>query len=70
MLLFGPFAQPLGRGCRADGLAAACVERVRYLSGKTRPGLSQASIAVLIGTFASVVALTGEFIQTGRLSFS
>jgi len=70
MLLFGPFAQP---GAATAVLMAALPPalNVFVLARQNNPWIEPASVAVLIGTFGSVVTLTSVmwFIQSGRLVF-
>ena len=70
MLLFGPFAQPWA----AVAVLMASLPpalNVFVIARQNDAWVEQASVAVLIGTFASVVTLTSVmwFIQTGRLTF-
>lgn len=70
MLLFGPFAQPWA----AVAVLMASLPpalNVFVIARQNDAWVEQASVAVLIGTFASVVTLTSLmwFIQTGRLTF-
>ncbi len=70
MLLFGPFAQPWA----AVAVLMASLPpalNVFVIARQNEAWVEQASVAVLIGTFASVVTLTSAMwlIQTGRLTF-
>lgn len=70
MLLFGPFAQPWA----AVAVLMASLPpalNVFVIARQNDVWIKPASVAVLIGTFASVVTVTSViwFIQTGRLSF-
>ena len=70
MLLFGPFAQPWA----ATAVLMASLPpalNVFVIARQNETWVEPASVAVLIGTFASVVTLTGVMwiIQTGRLVF-
>ena len=70
MLAFGPFAQPWA----ATALLMAALPpalNVFVMARQNDSWIEPASVAVLIGTFASVVTLTGVMwaIQTGRLAF-
>src|SRR6266850_1087060 len=70
MLLFGPFAQPWA----ATAVLMAALPpalNVFVIARQNNTWIEPASVAVLIGTFASVVTLTSVmwFIQTGRLAF-
>jgi predicted permease len=70
MLLFGPFAQPWA----ATAVLMASLPpalNVFVIARQNNTWIEPASVAVLIGTFASVVTLTSVmwFIQTGRLVF-
>jgi malonate transporter and related proteins len=70
MLAFGPFAQPWA----ATALLMAALPpalNVFVMARQNDSWIEPASVAVLIGTFASVVTLTSVmwFIQTGRLVF-
>jgi malonate transporter len=70
MLAFGPFAQPWA----ATALLMAALPpalNVFVMARQNDTWIEPASVAVLIGTFASVVTLTGVMwaIQTGRLAF-
>lgn len=70
MLLFGPFAQPWA----ATAVLMAALPpalNVFVMARQNNTWIEPASVAVLIGTFASVVTLTGVmwFIQSGRLVF-
>jgi malonate transporter len=70
MLLFGPFAQPWA----ATAVLMASLPpalNVFVIARQNDIWIEPASVAVLIGTFASVVTLTSVmwFIQTGRLLF-
>src|ERR1700682_4371949 len=70
MLLFGPFAQPWA----ATAVLMASLPpalNVFVIARQNNTWIEPASVAVLIGTFASVVTLTSVmwFIQTGRLGF-
>src|SRR3979490_1619442 len=70
MLLLGPFAQPWA----ATAVLMASLPpalNVFVIARHTDTWIEPASVAVLIGTFASVVTLTSVmwFIQTGRLVF-
>ena len=70
MLLFGPFAQPWA----ATAVLMAALPpalNVFVISRQNNTWIEPASVAVLIGTFASVVTLTSVmwFIQSGRLVF-
>ncbi|WP_407174498.1 AEC family transporter [Bradyrhizobium sp. STM 3562] len=70
MLLFGPFAQPWA----AVAVLMASLPpalNVFVIARQNEAWIEQASVAVLIGTFASVVTLTSVmwFIQSGRLTF-
>ncbi len=70
MLLFGPFAHALGGDRRADGALPPALN-VFVIARQNNTWIEPASVAVLIGTFASVVTLTSVmwFIQSGRLVF-
>jgi predicted permease len=70
MLLFGPFAQPWA----ATAVLMAALPpalNVFVMARQSNTWIEPASVAVLIGTFASVVTLTSVmwFIQSGRLAF-
>jgi malonate transporter len=70
MLLFGPFAQPWA----ATAVLMAALPpalNVFVIARQNNTWIEPASVAVLIGTFASVVTLTTVmwFIQSGRLAF-
>src|SRR4051794_8431237 len=70
MLLFGPFAQPWA----ATAVLMAALPpalNVFVIARQNSTWIEPASVAVLIGTFASVVTLTSVmwFIQSGRLAF-
>src|SRR3954470_10658676 len=70
MLLFGPFAQPWA----ATAVLMAALPpalNVFVIARQSNTWIEPASVAVLIGTFASVVTLTSVmwFIQSGRLAF-
>ena len=70
MLLFGPFAQPWA----ATAVLMAALPpalNVFVIARQNETWIEPASVAVLIGTFASVVTLTSVmwFIQSGRLVF-
>ena len=70
MLLFGPFAQPWA----ATAVLMAALPpalNVFVIARQNNTWIEPASVAVLIGTFASVVTLTGVMwlIQSGRLVF-
>jgi predicted permease len=70
MLLFGPFAQPWA----ATAVLMAALPpalNVFVIARQNDTWIEQASVAVLIGTFASVVTLTSVMwlIQNGRLPF-
>src|SRR6266550_1839508 len=70
MLLFGPFAQPWA----ATAVLMASLPpalNVFVIARQNDTWIEPASVAVLIGTFASVITLTGVmwFIQSGRLVF-
>jgi predicted permease len=70
MLLFGPFAQPWA----ATAVLMAALPpalNVFVIARQNNTWVEPASVAVLIGTFASVVTLTSVmwFIQSGRLVF-
>jgi malonate transporter len=70
MLAFGPFAQPWA----ATALLMASLPpalNVFVMARQNDTWIEPASVAVLIGTFASVVTLTSAmwFIQSGRLVF-
>jgi malonate transporter len=70
MLLFGPFAQPWA----ATAVLMAALPpalNVFVMARQNNTWIAPASVAVLIGTFASVVTLTSVmwFIQSGRLVF-
>jgi predicted permease len=70
MLLFGPFAQPWA----ATAVLMASLPpalNVFVIARQNDAWIESASVAVLLGTFASVVTLTSVmwFIQTGRLAF-
>ncbi len=70
MLLFGPFAQPWA----ATAVLMASLPpalNVFVIARQNDSWIEPASVAVLIGTFASVVTLTSVmwFIQSGRLVF-
>ena len=70
MLLFGPFAQPWA----ATAVLMAALPpalNVFVIARQNNTWVEPASVAVLIGTFASVITLTSVmwFIQSGRLVF-
>jgi predicted permease len=70
MLAFGPFAQPWA----ATAVLMASLPpalNVFVIARQNDAWIESASVAVLLGTFASVVTLTGVMwaIQTGRLAF-
>ena len=70
MLLLGPFAQPWA----ATAVLMASLPpalNVFVIARQNDTWIEPASVAVLIGTFASVITLTGVmwFLQTGRLVF-
>jgi predicted permease len=70
MLLFGPFAQPWA----ATAVLMAALPpalNVFVMARQNNTWIEPASVAVLIGTFASVVTLTSVmwFFQSGRLVF-
>ena len=70
MLLFGPFAQPWA----ATAVLMAALPpalNVFVIARQNNTWIEPASVAVLIGTFASVVTLTSVMwlIQSGRLAF-
>jgi malonate transporter and related proteins len=70
MLLFGPFAQPWA----ATAVLMASLPpalNVFVIARQNKTWIEPASVAVLIGTFASVVTPTSvmRLIQTGRLAF-
>jgi malonate transporter len=70
MLVFGPFAQPWA----ATAVLMAALPpalNVFVMARQNNTWIEPASVAVLIGTFASVVTLTSVmwFIQSGRLAF-
>src|SRR5437773_2536992 len=70
MLLLGPFAQPWA----ATAVLMASLPpalNVFVIARQNETWVEPASVAVLIGTFASVVTLTSVmwFIQSGRLAF-
>jgi malonate transporter and related proteins len=70
MLLFGPFAQPWA----ATAVLMAALPpalNVFVIARQNNTWIEPASVAVLIGTFASVITLTSVmwFIQSGRLVF-
>jgi len=70
MLLLGPFAQPWA----ATAVLMAALPpalNVFVIARQNNTWVEPASVAVLIGTFASVVTLTSVmwFIQSGRLVF-
>ena len=70
MLMFGPFAQPWA----ATAVLMAALPpalNVFVMARQNNTWIEPASVAVLIGTFASVVTLTSVmwFIQSGRLVF-
>lgn len=70
MLLLGPFAQPWA----ATAVLMAALPpalNVFVIARQNNTWIEPASVAVLIGTFASVVTLTSVmwFIQSGRLAF-
>ncbi len=70
MLLLGPFAQPWA----ATAVLMASLPpalNVFVIARQNESWIEPASVAVLIGTFASVITLTSVmwFIQTGRLVF-
>ena len=70
MLLFGPFAQPWA----ATAVLMASLPpalNVFVIARQNDTWIEPASVAVLIGTFASVVTLTSAMwlLQTGRLAF-
>jgi hypothetical protein len=69
MLLFGPFPQPWA--ATAVLMAALPPALNVFVIARQNDGwIEPASVAVMIGTFASVVTLTSVmwFIQTGRLA--
>lgn len=70
MLLFGPFAQPWA-ACAVLMASLPPALNVFVIARQNEAWVEQASVAVLIGTFASVVTLTSVmwFIQSGRLTF-
>jgi len=70
MLLLGPFAQPWA----ATAVLMASLPpalNVFVIARQNDTWIEPASVAVLIGTFASVITLTSVMwlIQTGRLAF-
>jgi malonate transporter and related proteins len=70
MLAFGPFAQPWA----ATAVLMASLPpalNVFVIARQNDAWIEPASVAVLLGTFASVVTLTSVMwaIQTGRLAF-
>jgi len=70
MWLFGPFAQPWA----ATAVLMASLPpalNVFVIARQNEAWIEPASVAVLIGTFASVVTLTSVMwmLQTGRLVF-
>src|SRR6476620_9254158 len=70
MLLFGPFAQPWA----ATAIMMAALPpalHVFVIARQNNTWIEPASVAVLLGPFASVVTLTSVmwFIQSGRLAF-
>jgi malonate transporter len=70
MVLFGPFAQPWA----ATAVLMASLPpalNVFVIARQNETWIEPASVAVLIGTFASVVTLTTAMwlLQTGRLAF-
>jgi malonate transporter and related proteins len=70
MVLFGPFAQPWA----ATAVLMASLPpalNVFVIARQNETWIEPASVAVLIGTFASVITLTSVmwFLQTGRLVF-
>jgi malonate transporter and related proteins len=70
MLAFGPFAQPWA----ATAVLMASLPpalNVFVIARQNDAWIESASVAVLLGTFASVVTLTSVMwaIQTGRLAF-
>ncbi len=70
MLLFGPFAQPWA----ATAVLMASLPpalNVFVIARQNDTWIESASVAVLLGTFASVITLTSVmwFIQSGRLTF-
>jgi hypothetical protein len=70
MLLFGPFAQPWA----ATAVLMASLPpglNVFVIARQNDTWIEPASVAVLIGTFASVISLTTAMwlLQTGRLAF-
>jgi predicted permease len=70
MLAFGPFAQPWA----ATAVLMASLPpalNVFVIARQNGAWIESASVAVLLGTFASVVTLTSVMwaIQTGRLAF-
>jgi hypothetical protein len=70
MLLLGPFAQPWA----ATAVLMASLPpalNVFVIARQNNAWIEPASVAVLIGTFASVVTLTSVmwFLQSGRLAF-
>jgi predicted permease len=70
MLLFGPFAQPWA----ATAMLMASLPpalNVFVIARQNDSWVEPASVAVLIGTFASVITLTGVMwaLQNGRLTF-
>ena len=70
MLLFGPFAQPWA----ATAVLMASLPpalNVFVIARQNESWIEPASVAVLIGTFASVVTLTSVMwaLQTGRIVF-
>jgi predicted permease len=70
MLAFGPFAQPWA----ATAILMASLPpalNVFVIARQNDAWIESASVAVLLGTFASVVTLTSVMwlLQTGRLVF-
>jgi malonate transporter and related proteins len=70
MLLFGPFAQPWAAAAVLMASLPPALN-VFVIARQNGTWIEPASVAVLIGTFASVVTLTSVIwlIQTGRLAF-
>jgi malonate transporter len=70
MLLMGPFAQPWAATAMLMASLPTALN-VFVIARQNDSWIEPASVAVLIGTFASVVTLTGVMwaIQTGRVAF-
>jgi malonate transporter and related proteins len=69
MLLLGPFPQPWGTTAVLMASLPPALN-VFVIARQNDAWIEPASVAVMIGTFASVVTLTGVMwlIQTGRLA--